>query len=93
MKKFLPFVLLVGLFACNDNAKVEAKADSLGKEIDTLFKKAISSDTVDSVESKGGRLLDSLKSRGGVLLDSARAKSERIKIRNRNEGSTKDSVN
>ena len=48
MKRWLFFTVVVGLLACDNNAKVEAQADSLGK-------------IKDSVKAKGERTLKDVK--------------------------------
>ena len=70
MKKFLPFLFVVSLFACDNSGKVKA-------DVDTTVNDLKNSKIVDSVEAKGGRILDTVKNQGQVLLDSAKQKTER----------------
>lgn len=67
MKKIILLASLVlSLSACNNSAKVEGKADSLAKRLDTTLEKL-----ADSARQKGGRLIDTLEKKFDNLRDSA----------------------
>ena len=67
MKKIILLASLVlSLSACNNSAKVEGKADSLAKRLDTTLEKL-----ADSARQKGGRLIDTLEKKFDKLRDSA----------------------
>jgi len=55
---FLLSLLVLSLAACDNNAKVESKADSLKQELDTSLGKI-----KDSVKAKGERTLDAVKAK------------------------------
>lgn len=59
--------LVLSLTACDNNGKVEIKADSLAKKLDTTLEKL-----ADSAKQKGGRLLDTLEKKFDNLRDSAK---------------------
>ena len=71
--------LVAGLGACDNSSKIEVEIDSATKKIDTAWKKIESSEVMDSVKSKGGRLLDSVKSKGGKLIDKAEKEFKDLK--------------
>ncbi len=82
MNKFLLFVVLVGIVACNDATEEESDIDNLKNKIDTLAKKVEKSEVmVDSIRLKGGRLLDSTKSKGGRLVKGIEEKFSDLKIK------------
>lgn len=71
MKKWLPLLLVVfSLTACDNSAKVEAKADSLKQELDTSLGKI-----KDSAKAKGERTLDAVKEK----LDELRMKKDSVR--------------
>lgn len=73
MKKAVVVLVAFELFACTDGGKTGAKADSVGREVDTAVTKLI-----DAAEAKGGRLLDSAKVKGPILWDSTKIKGGRL---------------
>jgi hypothetical protein len=70
MKRWLVLFFAFSLVACDNNAKVEAKADSLKQELDTSFGKI-----KDSVKAKGERTLDAVKGK----LDDLRTKKDSVR--------------
>jgi hypothetical protein len=70
MKRWLVLFFAFSLVACDNNAKVEAKADSLKQELDTSFGKI-----KDSVKAKGERTLDAVKGK----LDELRTKKDSVR--------------
>ena len=66
-KIVLAVALVLSFSACNNNGRVEGKADSLAKRLDTTLDKL-----ADSARQKGGRLLDTLEKKFDNLRDSAK---------------------
>lgn len=66
-KIVLAATLVLSLTACENNGKVEIKADSIAKRLDTTLNKL-----ADSARQKGGRLLDTLEKKLNNVRDSAR---------------------
>ena len=79
MKRFLMVLLVAGVVSCDNSSKVEVEIDSAAKKIDTAWKKIERSDVVDSIRSKGGKLLDSVKSKSGKLIEKAEKELNDIK--------------
>ena len=79
MKRFCMVLLVAGVVSCDNSSKVEVEIDSATKKIDTAWKKIESSEVMDSVRSKGGKLLDSVKSKGGKMLDKAEKEFDEFK--------------
>ena len=78
MKKFLPFVFIAGLAACDDSSKVTIETDSIKNKVDTIVNRIENSEVMDSIKSKGGRILDSVKSKSSELWDSTKSKGGRL---------------
>jgi len=55
-------MVMLGLVACNNNAKLEIRTDSLKQELDTTLGKV-----KDSVKAKGERTLDAVKEKLDAL--------------------------
>lgn len=65
-KIVLAATLVLSLTACDNSGKVEIKADSIAKRLDTTLGKL-----ADSARQKGGRLMDTLEKKLDNLRDSA----------------------
>jgi hypothetical protein len=81
MKKFIFLALVViGFSACNNEAEIKVKVDSLGDKLDTLGKKVETKtrEFLDSTKSKGGRIVDGVKERLDRK-DSAKAAKDSVR--------------
>lgn len=91
MKKGFVLIAVLGVFACNDNGKINAEADTLQRQLDTTV-----NELVDSAEAKGSRLLDSTKLKGERLWDSTKMKGDKVlkDVKNKiNSLKKKDTIN
>jgi|GEM_PF-4046835 len=71
MKKLLLVGLIAGLVSCDNAGEVKTELETAKDKLDTLANRIDSSETMDSIKSKGGKILDSVKSKGGRLFDKA----------------------
>jgi hypothetical protein len=71
MKKILILVLIAGLVSCENAGEVKLDLESAKSKADTLVNRVENSRTVDSIKSKGGKILDSVKSKSSRLMNKA----------------------
>ena len=81
MKAIITIFILAFFASCNESSvSVEGKADSLGKELDTLGTK---------IEKKAEQIWDSTKEKAGDLKDEVEQRWDSSKVINKNRDTVK----